>query len=1043
MNVTIYDCQANQGGGIYIDGSQMVFTYSDLSFYNVKADDGAAIWLLNTLAAETSLSNIYIQDSETSSSSLLNIDSVNIVITNLTIVRSKGRAIFINNSTLAIVKGSVSNHNCPGSENQGCFSFIQEVSIIFVSDLIFTNLVSQFTEDTFAISNTEITFKNVSMNNCTTVADTILLTAMDSTIFLQDSMLKNLNNALIQVTNSELKISNCSFINISSTTAYGIIHVSSGLNFLIYYSNFFMISGKLGGCISLLTGSSFYDYNISNVIIKNCKASQGAGLFISEQNANIINCTFINNSATDAGACVYFECLEENDYKWMIYSSFFINNTAMQGGAYHSLRYIPKYDKYSSFVNNTAQYGIDFSGFPIRLTLEIENNTINCDKTPNKCYLRKEITSGQTIPPLIISVLDYYGQKMTLLDGLGFLDLITASDEIPISNNLNYDNFNENIQPFRSEAVFTGVKTQRLINGSFNFSEAMIQSQPPSNAWIKVKSDLISTYFSDLISNESFFNWRDKNTGDYNFLFKLFFRECISGEVYFNNGTECNICPKGKYSFFPSDVDCKTCPITAQCEGGNQFSLNLGYWRPSLVSDDVYDCNIMTDSCLGGINSSCLNGYTGVICGSCIFNENQKFFKKGMYFCEECGNVWIYIVLVVFAVVFIFGFIVFLITRTQGNNTENYVLVKIITNHIQTVSFLSNIKIEFPKFLKGFNSVQAPVTSVDSFVFTIECFKDSVSISIYEMKLILSVLITIGVTIIVIVNYLILGAHKKWSKMQMFLKMINALVVIASFFQPPFINFYIQNLSCDKINNHQYMTYNLEQECWNKTHMTYSLLITIPFLIFWMVVYPMIFFIYMRRNRNRLDDVTVKQITRFFQAGYERRVYYWEFVQMLRKFSVILLTTFLRNNPQSVVYILIPVIAIFFILQIGNMPFERDSLYNYNFLEILSLNACFITYYSAVFYLRMISETSKTFFLIVILIANGVFFFFWIQKYLLLLKGKITNLLRDISKSSIDKSKKFSLRKVLPAKNRLSSSTTKRLENKLDNSKQEINKFND
>lgn len=270
-------------------------------------------------------------------------------------------------------------------------------------------------------------------------------------------------------------------------------------------------------------------------------------------------------------------------------------------------------------------------------------------------------------------------------------------------------------------------------------------------------------------------------------------------------------------------------------------------------------------------------------------------------------------------------------------------------------------------------------------------------------------MITLGVVFVVVSGFVLIGWRKKYQRTKTINDIINALVIIASFFQPPFINFYIQNLSCDSINDKQYMTYNLEQECWNTSHLTYSLLITIPFLVFWMIIFPSIFLFYMRKHRHNLDEPNFKQITRFFQAGYNKNRYYWEFVQMSRKFSVILLTTFLRNNPQSVVYILIPVIAFFFILQIANMPFEEHSKLVYNFLEILSLNACFITYYSAVFYLRLTSDISKTFFLIVILIVNGVFIFFWFQKYLLVLKGRISQIISDFSKKSKREGKNISM----------------------------------
>ena len=68
----------------------------------------------------------------------------------------------------------------------------------------------------------------------------------------------------------------------------------------------------------------------------------------------------------------------------------------------------------------------------------------------------------------------------------------------------------------------------------------------------------------------------------------------------------CNKCANGKYSLTnPNDTQsnnsssiCKSCPPTAQCQGG--FSLNLlsGFWRSSLYSDQIINCDEFSDYCL-------------------------------------------------------------------------------------------------------------------------------------------------------------------------------------------------------------------------------------------------------------------------------------------------------------------------------------------------------------------------------------------------------------------------------------------------------------
>ena len=1021
-NISIYDCKALKGAGIYAEGSTMTFTFSNLNFYNVTAEEGAALWILNTLAGETVFLNISIVDCETSLLSLINIDSIMIGFQNLNISRSHGRVFYINNSTLSAINIKIHDHQCFG-EGKGCIGLSQEQSVIIVNEFQF-EVNSNYDQDSFYLSQTSIYLSGVSIMNSTSKSESILVYAVESCfVILEDSCIGNLANALMITVNSELLISNCSFFNFRMPKSYGLIQVMKGLNVYINSVNFTLIYGKYGTCISFLGEpnlQNIYDYQISHVIVKNCNAVMGGAFYFDEQNIEISDSSFINNSVNNSGGSLFFGCKQEMNYKWLIKNSSFINNTALQGGAFHSNRYIPEYDNNCKFINNSAVYGPDFSAFPIKLTLEIDNEMIFCDQNPSKCYFRKNITSGELIFPIIIDILDYYNQKIVLLEGSGLLDIFPQSEEFQkIENSGIFSNYSEDNAFFRPHAIFTGVKTQRLSNGSFNFSKVMLQSEPPSNAWLQISTDLIPIYYSEFLKNDSYFDFKDPKSGNYFFLFKIFIRQCVSGEIYSKNGTECYVCPKGKYSFDFSDTECKTCPPIADCKGGKDFSLHPGFWRPNELSDDVYKCNSLSGACLGQIDSHCLYGYDGILCGNCLFNDTDKFFKKGMYYCTPCTEVWVYIVMVIAASFLICGFLVFLVSRKEDANGQNYVLVKLITNHITTISFISNLKIEFPMFIQNFISVQAPVSSIDSFVFTVGCFKDSIPFTIYELKLGLSIALTAAIIIMVISIYLIVGWKRGMPRMKTFLQIINALVIIASFFQPAFVNFYIQNLSCDVINDKSYMTYNLEQECWDKSFTKYSTTITIPFLGFWMMVFPLIFLVFMTKNKHKLNEGVAQQITRFFKAGYKKETYFWEFIQMSRKFSVILLTTFLRNKPESVVYILLGVITIYFILHVINHPYEASSI-NYNLLETMSLNACFITYYSMVFYLEDIKEIQKTILLSFILVSNGVFLFWWTEKYLLVLKGRITLLLQtSLSKSTTRSSKTrlFSLLKKKKKKN--------------------------
>ena len=970
----------------------MDFSFTNLNFYNCQADQGATIWIVNTLAVKTPFINIYIESSETKVS-LLHINSVDIEITNLSIKNSSGRVFFIANSTIDITTFLLNDHKCLGKGNEGCVGFAMEDCILFISNFHMIGLISEFDQDSFSLTNTKISFDQISITNCSSQANTILLTAIDSTVNLTNSDLKNIKNSIIKATNTQITILNVSFTNINSSSLFGIIQIVNANQILMDNVNFLNIFGNMGGCLSLISGSASYSCNISNMVAKNCFAKQGSVFYINDQNISIENSSFFSNRVSDSGGVMYLSCLEENHCQWNISTSFFSNNTATTGGAIHSVRYIPQITN-SSFNKNAAGYGPDFSGFPVKLALEINNVSIDCDKTPTSCYLINNITSGQVIPPITISLLDYYNQKMALLDGSALMDL--NPDETPTDINLCGSCFQES-SPIRKDVIFTGIKTQRLLNGSFNFTKAVIQSTPPSNAWVTVKTDLITKFFEDLLPSNSIFHRRNSLTGDYTFIFKLYFRSCVSGEVYINNDSECQLCPKGQYSFFPDDDRCKFCPSSAECSGGNHFFLLPGYWRPSLFSDDVYQCESSSGACEGGEDSGCAYGYTGILCGVCDYNADEKFFKRGGgSICDACKNAWYEILIIALLGAAIAVFLVYLINKKDKSNVENYVLVKIVTNHLQTVSFLPSIKIDIPNFYQGVLNWLGPVINMQSFMFVFECYKSNVSMMMFELKLVFSTILIFTVILFVSLIYAVVGNRKRYHWKDTTFKILSALVMIAFFFQPSYLNFYFQNLSCDSINGKLYLTNNLEQECWDSKHLIYTLTITIPFLLIWMLLFPILFLVYMKKNQDTTDE-RMGQIVKFFKGGYRDSMYFWEFIQLIKKFSMILVTTVMRNNPEGALYFLISILCFFFFLLVIFMPYKPNYL-RFNELEILSFNGCFLSYFLTCFYLKILSSNIRNAIFIVILISNCSFFAVWIQKYIIVLKGKLSKAISDFAK---------------------------------------------
>ncbi len=106
-----------------------------------------------------------------------------------------------------------------------------------------------------------------------------------------------------------------------------------------------------------------------------------------------------------------------------------------------------------------------------------KTSNINETSQPLKCSffqqecLITEIPSGQLSPSILISLIDTYGQKMTLENTIGSIDI--AYEENYAEKQDGILGGNKLLKETNDKIILKGVKTVRLKNGSFNFSEVI------------------------------------------------------------------------------------------------------------------------------------------------------------------------------------------------------------------------------------------------------------------------------------------------------------------------------------------------------------------------------------------------------------------------------------------------------------------------------------------------------------------------------------------------------------------------------------------
>ena len=132
-----------------------------------------------------------------------------------------------------------------------------------------------------------------------------------------------------------------------------------------------------------------------------------------------------------------------------------------------------------------------------------------------------------------------------------------------------------------------------------------------------------------------------------------------------------------------------------------------------------------------------------------------------------------------------------------------------------------------------------PFTTADSVFSIFECTEIG-SMSMYFFKIISSIFFSLMIVLVILLFKIFVALAQKLDFNLMKIKIVTTLIIALNFFQPWLINFYIQNLTCEEYEGEYYLSFNMDQKCWESTHLITSLIFIIPILFFLMVLYPLV-----------------------------------------------------------------------------------------------------------------------------------------------------------------------------------------------------------
>ena len=448
-------------------------------------------------------------------------------------------------------------------------------------------------------------------------------------------------------------------------------------------------------------------------------------------------------------------------------------------------------------------------------------------------------------------------------------------------------------------------------------------------------------------------------------------------------------CIKGTYIVNSNPLVCHPCPDNFDCPKGSTIEtivVKKAFWRTNASTLHAYRCK-KGYNCPGGfINKTsddlCNVGHTGPICDVCIdgwAKNDGKCFK-----CMTDNHVIVrsYSFTILFPLI-ISGIIFFMIkTANPSSSTDQKEplsgVIKIFMNYAQIFTLASSFEINWPEIVLNLFDKTKEFSSPRISFYSSDC---TIGWGYYE-KLLGYLLLPLGYIIIItiILSMYSFSCYKKnrikrinknkWRNINhkekffknnpdpiVFFKswMYTSILIGLFLAWPTIIKQGLSIIPCKLYGDKYYLLEDLSVECYTPQHYIYSIISCI-FLVIYGFIIPFISFNTIRMKRFSLNDFTSKYEMpaplSFLFLGYRENVWYYEFIVMAKKYSLIIITVFLKEYSRYQMISASLFIQVAFFIHVFLRPY--DSITNYgilcNKLESISLLALVVTLNSGLFF---------------------------------------------------------------------------------------------
>ncbi|CAD8182801.1 unnamed protein product [Paramecium octaurelia] len=730
------------------------------------------------------------------------------------------------------------------------------------------------------------------------------------------------------------------------------------------------------GCLYILSLTqtvSKIEIESSNFLFNN--GSQGVAIQALYVRISVKLCKIIKNYAEDLGGGIY---IQANYMSFIINRSLIIGNSARIGGGIYlkgDLN-LNKDNFVSSFLlfNIASEYGDNIVETPTHLAVYL-----NYLQNPSiTCIINNTIANILTL------------RKYRMIEQGNHIytnDLIIPSNQVIKSlqifdfRNSNYHTFVQDIRLFyknsRNEILFDQLNstckvTNKIITRSFQELYRSGDVQKLFYEKDKNSFDFGSLSFSldpyeqtyDHLQIEINCQIEESRT-DLLYIIKAKSLKCQLGEYYINGG--CQICDS-KLGYYSVKYNATKCSIFDKEKysdiTSNMIKMQPGFWRPNNLSDYVEPCFKNPQFCNGGWqvgDYTCREGHIGALCEECdIYNIRGfgKYFKNQWNLrCLKCQFEIGSIISIIIVGIWSFASIFLSLKSIHSSNllyaqlmigqrynkllfklNQNHesIMIKMLLNYLWIFSVIFTFNLDF-----SFSFLFIEQTSNSSYFISkdLDCQISSIQWipNVYLKILTMIILMVMQFNITFIGSYFYLIYLKQKYDLSI---LSNTVLYLYVFNFAGLFKMFSTVVSRREVSNIFYIHGDVSRIYGTQDHQLWMVYFIIPGLIIIGFVIPLLIFLLLAINKNRLEKIKIRRHISYLLNEYRIEKFYWEQIKLFKKAILIFILTNFETEVVLKASLLGLSLLMYQKLATFHQPFINQK---FNNLDIQSSQICSIS----------------------------------------------------------------------------------------------------